>query len=211
MLIQAEVPDEFVDGVAHAVVERVIDLVEMQARENQYMDVSRAALYLCCSKSRIYDLARRGEIPSFKFGGRLLFSSREIDESLAARRAPASTGDSFAFEQPTRKRPKDTHAHRSALQKPRAVPPPLSFGEQQKDSAAKALGLSRNDFDQLSPREYDLLWKQRVQELGELTKEQKEALFAWDPNVQKLGEMPVSAMRELAQRLLNEGGDSGER
>ncbi len=49
MLIEAEVPNEFVDEVARAVVERVIELIEARAAENEYMDVARAAAYLSCS------------------------------------------------------------------------------------------------------------------------------------------------------------------
>lgn len=64
MLIQAEVPDEFVNDVAEAVVDRVIELVETRSRENQHMDVERTAEYLSCSKSRIYNLAGRGACSS---------------------------------------------------------------------------------------------------------------------------------------------------
>lgn len=38
--------------------------------------------------------------------------------------------------------------------------------------------------------------------LEALTEEQKEVLFAWDPNVDKLTEMPVDEIEELATRLL---------
>lgn len=44
MRIHADVPDEFIDGVAEAVVERVIELDEARSAENQYMDVPRTAL-----------------------------------------------------------------------------------------------------------------------------------------------------------------------
>ena len=54
VLTQAEVPNEFVDEVARAVVERVIELIETRAAENEYMDVARAAAYLSCSKGRLF-------------------------------------------------------------------------------------------------------------------------------------------------------------
>jgi excisionase family DNA binding protein len=202
MRIEAEVPDEFVDVVADAVVQRVIELLDARTAENQYMDVARTALYLGCSKGRVYTLARRGELPSFKFGGRLVFSSREIDEALRANRLQQGDDEHGGMARGGELSRRDPRPRRGVeRRRERPVPPPLGFSGEQKESAAKALGLSRAEFDQLSPREYDVLWKQRVRQLGELTEEQKRLLFDWDPNVEKLSEMTVAEMVALADQL----------
>lgn len=207
MLIQAEVPEEFVDNVARAVVERVIELVEARDAEKQYMDVARAASYLSCSKGRLYELSRRCEVPHFKLGSRLLFSSRELDDWLLSQRAEASP-PAFADEKPRRRvggapapQARTEQAETKSQTRKKLIPPPLSFSDEQKQGAAKALGLSRKEFDQLSPREYDLLWKERVRQLATLTDEEREVLFEWDPNVAKLSEMTVDEMKELAAKL----------
>jgi hypothetical protein len=41
-----------------------------------------------------------------------------------------------------------------------------------------------------------------VARLETLTEEKKEAVFAWDPNVDRLGEMPIDVIEALADRLL---------
>jgi hypothetical protein len=38
--------------------------------------------------------------------------------------------------------------------------------------------------------------------VARLTEEQKEAIFAWDPNVDRLAEMPIDEIEALANRLL---------
>lgn len=73
--IHAEISNELIGEIAEEVVLRVLELLDARVSESQYMDVPRTAAYLCCSKGRLYELARRREIPFFKFGGRLLFSS----------------------------------------------------------------------------------------------------------------------------------------
>jgi hypothetical protein len=84
---------------------------------------------------------------------------------------------------------------------------PHSADEEHKTAWAKALGMSRADFDLLTPREFEKLWDERATRINELSPEKKEALFDWDPKVERLSEMTIAELEELAEKLV-EGSSS---
>jgi len=61
--------------------------------------------------------------------------------------------------------------------------------------------MSRSEFDQLTPREFERLWAEWVARFDALSEEQKEALFDWDPSLERLAEMPSDEMEALAAKL----------
>jgi excisionase family DNA binding protein len=188
MRIEIDVPDELFEKIAEKVAERV-EALATAGGGRQYMDAAEAARYLACSKQRIYDLTSRREIPFFKFGSRLLFERRDIDAWLAQARVEPDPVPGLPIARPLR--PQTRSAHRSkerptrrkcsASTRAKSLPSPLSFTEEQNERAAKALGLSRQEFDQLDPRRSAELWEERVRRLGLLSEEQNEVLLCIAP------------------------------
>jgi len=80
--IEVDLSDEVIDGLARTVAERVEECLTSSGASQGYLDVTGAAEYLSCPKSRIYDLTSRRELPHYKLGSRLLFNKQEIDAWL---------------------------------------------------------------------------------------------------------------------------------
>lgn len=219
MRIEAELNDEVIDELARAVAERVEACLTSWGTSQGYLDVNGAAEYLSCPKSRIYDLTSRRQLPHYKLGSRLLFSKQEIDAWLLQSKVEAEPTRSFAYTPVgrsavssgrQRSAPTASSGSLRALLKEEAkpkkqeppLPAPLYYDEERKEAVAKALGMTRAEFDQLTPREFERLWDARVARFDALSEEQKEALLDWDPSVDKLGEMPMDEMEALAARLV---------
>ena len=49
-----------------------------------YMTAKEAAQYLRVGMSTLYGLAERGEVPSSKLGGKILFDRRQLDNHLCS-------------------------------------------------------------------------------------------------------------------------------
>lgn len=214
--IELDLSDDVIQQLAHSVAERVGAVLEERRLGAQYMSVDEAADYLRCSKHRIYDLTSTRTLPHFKFGSRLLFSQKELDAWLNESKIDSVSPSRWSYEPPprrtrrssTRELATKTETPQAPRKRERPVPPPYCFSDEQKESNARALGLSRAEFDELTPREYNRLWKERVARLDGLTKEQKDAIFAWDPAVNKLTEMPMDEIEALANRLLVERSET---
>ncbi len=60
----------------------------------KWLDINALADYLGVPKSTLYKLQRRGELPSYRVGRKLLFDATEIDERIkaGARRLPQTDG-----------------------------------------------------------------------------------------------------------------------
>jgi hypothetical protein len=56
------------------------------------------------------------------------------------------------------------------------VPLPYSADEEHKTTWAKALGMSRTDFDRLTPRAFERLWDERATRINELSQEKGRSL-----------------------------------
>jgi PTS system nitrogen regulatory IIA component len=227
MKFEAEIPDELVDRLAKAVAARVGELLEERRAATEYMTVDEAAAYLRCSKTRVYRLAASGELPHYKLGSRSLFSQREIDAWLGhsrseppnhqerVRQQESSEGSRpsmpsrIAEDAALRARLPAATAKRKPTKRTRPVPLPLSADEEHKAMWAKALGMSRAEFDLLTPREFEKLWDERATRINELSPEKTEALFDWDPKVERLSEMTIAELEELAEKLVE--GSSSER
>lgn len=68
--------DELAARVAAAIVERMPEPVE------PYMDAERAAEYLACPKSRIYELVAAGRLRHYRDGRRVLLRREDLDAVL---------------------------------------------------------------------------------------------------------------------------------
>lgn len=216
--VEFEIPTELVEQLATAVAARVESLLDARANPT-YMTIEEAAAYLKCSKRHIYNLASQEQdaLPHFKLGRRLLFDQREIDNWVAEskierinRNQPAPETEATATttsSTPARSRRQsavraDSESQTKAVPRERRLPPPYSFDEAGKSRAAKALGISRVDFDQVTPREYKRLWAERGERIRALSQDQTDVLFAWDANVEKLSEMSIEEIEALAKDLL---------
>lgn len=51
-----------------------------------WLNVREAAVYLGRSVRAIYNLVHKGGLPSYKFGGRLLFNKDDLDKHIEATR-----------------------------------------------------------------------------------------------------------------------------
>jgi excisionase family DNA binding protein len=218
--IELELNDGLIDELAQAVAERVEACLSGQGGRG-YLDVHGAAEYLSCPRSRIYDLTSRRQLPHYKLGSRLLFRKQEIDAWLDETRVEAEPRQPFghcsleyspASGARRQSAPAPTRGSLRALLKEktkpekreRRLPPPLSFDEEEKEVTAKALNLSRDEFDQLTPHEFERLWDERFARFEALSEEQQTALFDWDPDLEKLAETPISEIEALAARLVPE-------
>jgi len=60
----------------------------MRETERATLSVQEAAQLLGISRDAAYDAARRGELPTLKFGRRILVSKAVLDRILAGERVP---------------------------------------------------------------------------------------------------------------------------
>jgi excisionase family DNA binding protein len=56
---------------------RVAELLELR-RDEGFVDVDGAAVFLGVSRAAVYHLAERDRLPHYRVGGRLLFDRREL-------------------------------------------------------------------------------------------------------------------------------------
>jgi excisionase family DNA binding protein len=214
-----ELNDGLIDDLAQAIAERVEACLTGRGSGRGYLDVQGAAEYLSCPRSRIYDLTSRRQLPHYKLGSRLLFSKQGIDAWLdetkveAEPRQPRGHRGVERLSTSVTGRRQAAPTTRGSLrallkeeakpEKPeRHLPPPLSFDEKEKEMTARALGMSRAEFDPLMPHEFERLWDERFARFEALSEEQQSALFDWDPDLEKLAEMPISEIEALAARLV---------
>ena len=219
MRIELELHDGVIDELAQSLAERVEACLTGQGGGRGYLDVQGAAEYLSCPRSRIYDLTSRRQLPHYKLGSRLLFSKQEIDAWLDETKVEAEPRQPLGYRGVERSpasvprrwsAPTTTRGSLRALLKEeakpkkreRAVPPPLAFDEKERETTARALGMSRAEFDRLTPHEFERLWDERFARFERLSEEQQTALFDWDPDLEKLAEMPITEIEALAARLV---------
>lgn len=69
--------DELLDHLATRVAKELS--CRLSPPPEPYMNADQAAEYLACSKRRIYDLAERGALVSYRDGKRLLFKRHDLD------------------------------------------------------------------------------------------------------------------------------------
>ena len=76
-LVSLVVPEPVLEHIA----ERAAELLRERAedRPEPWLDVTGAAAYLACPKSRIYALVHQRAIPHHRDGSRLLFRHAELD------------------------------------------------------------------------------------------------------------------------------------
>ena len=55
------------------------ELLNREAAENGYFDVSRAAAYLSLSQRTVRNLIKEGRIPAYRVGGKILISLPELE------------------------------------------------------------------------------------------------------------------------------------
>ena len=80
--LSIDVPPELVDSIVEQVLERLGDQAPAEPTTG-YLDVTGAAAYLACNKSRVYALVSAGRIPFYKDGSRLLFLPCELRSYVA--------------------------------------------------------------------------------------------------------------------------------
>jgi excisionase family DNA binding protein len=222
MRIELDLPDDVVERLAVAVAEHVRGLLAEDAAAVEYMTVEEAATYLRCSKKRIYGLTSRRAMPYFKVGSRMLFSRLAIDAWLAENRVDPTRRQSTHFEsappeasirqsrvvgeQPNGLRSllRRGEAERRAQKRAPEPPRPFSLDDDERTLWSKAFAMSRDEFDRLTPQEFEELADERSARIGALPDEKKAAIFEWDPSTAKLAEMTVDEIEALADRLLDE-------
>jgi excisionase family DNA binding protein len=71
---------EIDDGLLEQIAERAARLLEQHSEEsaNNYLDISSAAAFLACPRSRIYSLVSARRLPHHRDGSRLLFDRSEL-------------------------------------------------------------------------------------------------------------------------------------
>ena len=82
--LTVHLPKEIVEAVA----ERVAQLLASRTptpRSEPWIGVEEAAAYLCCPKSRIYDLVAQRRVRVYRDGRRLLFRASWLDACLEER------------------------------------------------------------------------------------------------------------------------------
>ena len=178
MKLELEISEETVTVIADGLANRLRDLFVAEVATSEYMDAREAAAYLRCPRQRIYDLTSSRSLPYFKFGGRLLFSKRDIDAWMAESRVePRTSFDPPRLPERSLQLTETKAVTRRSDEKPkkreRPLPPPLSFSDAQKTSSARALGLTRAEFDELTPGEFDRLWKERTGRFDSFSEETK--------------------------------------
>jgi excisionase family DNA binding protein len=79
--VRVDIGEELVEQIARRAAQLLAEQAEPAGAEDDgYLDVSGAAGFLACPKSRIYSLASLGRIPHYHDGSRLLFDRAELRE-----------------------------------------------------------------------------------------------------------------------------------
>lgn len=78
------VPEPLLEAVAERVADRLAERLDamLAPPPEGYLDVDRAAAYLCARKGRIYELVEQGRLAAFRDGRRLLFTRADLDAAL---------------------------------------------------------------------------------------------------------------------------------
>jgi excisionase family DNA binding protein len=80
--VQLLLPPEAIEAIAQRAAELV--LAQLPARQpSPYLSVDEAAVYLRCTKQRVYDLVSAGRLPRHKDGARLLLRRSDLDALVA--------------------------------------------------------------------------------------------------------------------------------
>ena len=79
--ITISLPADVIEEIARRVIEAVATQVQ-QYRVPDLLTTAQAAEYLNCKPQRIHDLRSRGDLPSFKEGGRVLIRRADLDALL---------------------------------------------------------------------------------------------------------------------------------
>jgi excisionase family DNA binding protein len=77
-LLQVALPPELLEQIAQRAAELVAERLDGAHSRDGYLDVTGAAEFLACPKSRIYALVSARRIPHAKDGSRLLFERAEL-------------------------------------------------------------------------------------------------------------------------------------
>ena len=80
-----DLPPELVEAIAERAAELVLE--QAPAQSERWVGTRDAADYLGCSPGRLHNLTSAGRIPHHREGGRLVFSTRELDDWIRSGRA----------------------------------------------------------------------------------------------------------------------------
>jgi excisionase family DNA binding protein len=151
---------------------------DLRPSQSRWLRAKEAAEYLGWTRSALYKRVQSKSIPHYKVGGVLLFKTDELDRWLEEHRVEPRGGYDYS-EPAARRRPPPGSKRgtsrgsekglRELLPKPksrkRALPPPLSGTDEQKDRWALELEITRDELEEMSPLEFEKAWKARNERL----------------------------------------------
>jgi len=76
----AELDDTALDALAERLAPRLAGRLGQSNHDDGWLDITTAAAYLACPKSRLYALCSARRVPHHKDGSRTLFRRSELDE-----------------------------------------------------------------------------------------------------------------------------------
>jgi excisionase family DNA binding protein len=181
--VSLPIPDELIDALARRLAEIVLTEMEADLRPSQgrWLRAKEAADYLGWTRSALYARVHAHSVPHYKIDRMLLFRRDELDRWLDEHRVEPWSGLDYRESpaQPSRSpqrqtRPRSRNTAPGAddpLEKPprqtreRPLPPPIGGTEEQKDSWAHNLEITRAELDEMSPTNFNKAWKARNERL----------------------------------------------
>ena len=192
--LEMPIPNELIDAIAERVADIILDRLGSGARipdqladgprgsgPGTWMRSAEVAQYLGWSRKSVYRRVARMEMPHYKIDGILLFKRDELDAWLeqfreepraqetlpvplnAGRRPPRARA--VARQRATAEIRKDGPAKEPKTRAPRPLPPPLGGDEQDRDKWANELEITREELDEMSPRDFVKAWDERNERL----------------------------------------------
>ncbi len=76
-----QITDDLIEAIASRVA-AILASAQQDSGPDQWLDAARAAEYLACPKSRIYDLIQLGKLEAHRDGRRVLFRRSELDRYI---------------------------------------------------------------------------------------------------------------------------------
>ena len=186
LALPADLVDAIATRTAEIVVERIRD--DLRPATQLWLRTRQAAEYLGLSRTALY--RRRHQIPHYRSERLLLFRRDELDawverhrfepapaaapqprlgmSTAAARQAADAIRAAGGRRDPGRGRGARTRRLTIVKTQPsqeRALPAPLGFSDERKDHSAWQLEITREQLNQMSPRQYQRAWDRRNQRL----------------------------------------------
>jgi excisionase family DNA binding protein len=177
------IPDDVIEALARRVAEIVLTEMadDLRPSQGRWLRAKEAAECLGLTRSALYSRVHSQAIPHYKVEGILLFKRDELDRWIEDQRVEPRGASRYP--EPVERRRRATasptpHTTRGSTpqlgekgerpapkKRERPLPPPLGGTDEQKESWARDLEITRAELDDMSPPEFDKARKARNKRL----------------------------------------------